>query len=406
MTAVRLFLFFLLFGSNLLPTSPHLRVGVDRVMEEPYVHWFQGKRLGLITNPTGVNSDFQPTAEILAQIPQARLTALFAPEHGIEGSLQAGAKVPDSTNVYSLYGARRRPTPEMLRQVDVLVYDLQDVGVRFYTYISTLLESLKACADRGIPLVVLDRPNPIRGDRVEGPVLEAGHESFLGPHRLPIRYGLTPGELASLLNAEARLGCDLRIVALQGWSRQTWHDETSWPWIPPSPNMPSLSTALVYPGFALIEGTNLSEGRGTSRPFELIGAPWLRSQELARRLNALGLPGVHFRPQAFTPTFSKHRDEHCQGVQVHVLDRDSFQPIPAALHLLDQIRRLHPQKFRFRKEHFDRLCGNHWIRESLQSAIRVDVILEIWASNLKDFQEKRASYLLYSRGGKDASTGH
>ena len=397
MTAVRLPLFFLLLGSHLLPVSPHLRVGADRVMEEPYLHWFQGKRLGLITNPTGVNSRFQTTAEILAQIPRARLTALFAPEHGFEGSLQAGQKFPDSANIYSLYGATQRPTPEMLRQVDVLVYDLQDVGVRFYTYISTLLESLKACADRGIPLVVLDRPNPIRGDRVEGPVLEAGHESFLGPHRLPIRYGLTPGELASLLNSEAEIGCDLRVVPLQGWSRQTWYDQTSWAWIPPSPNMPTPGTALVYPGFALVEGTNLSEGRGTTRPFELIGAPWLKNHELARRLNAVGLPGVHFRPQDFTPTFSKHRGERCQGVQVHVLDRDAFQPIPAALHLLNQVGRLHPRELRFRKDHFDLLCGNHWVRESLSSGVSIEVILQRWASNLKAFKKKSAPYQLYSR---------
>ena len=370
-------------------------MGADRVSKPPYRHWFEGRRLGLITNVTGVGSQFRPTAELLEEIEDTRVAAFFAPEHGLEGHFQAGETVPATTSIYSLYGTTRQPTPEMLKEIEVLVYDIQDVGVRFYTYISTLFESMKACAEKGIPLVVLDRPNPIRGDRLAGPVLEPGKESFIGPHQIPIRYAMTPGEVASLLNDEAQLRCDLRIVPLQGWSRQTWYDQNGLLWIPPSPNMPSLETAILYPGFALIEGTNLSEGRGTTRPFELIGAPWLKSYELARRLNALGLPGVHVRPQVFTPTFSKYRNQRCRGIQIHVLERNRFQPIIAALHLLAEVRKLHPLQIVFHQQQFDRLCGNSWIREGLKDGVPIARIAQKWKSRLLDFQEKRARHLLY-----------
>ena len=238
----------------------------------------------------------------------------------------------------------------MLRGVDLLVYDIQDVGVRFYTYISTLYECMKAAARDGIPLIVLDRPNPIDGDRVEGPLLDTSLVSFVGIHPLPIRYGMTVGELARLFNHEGELGCDLRVVPMQGWRRSRWFDETGLVWIPPSPNMPTLTTATLYAGFCLLEGTNLSEGRGTTRPFELVGAPWLDAPRLAESLNALDLAGVYFRVQSFTPTFSKFKDQVCQGIQIHVVDRDRFDPISGALHLLLQTLDLHPEELKFQDQ--------------------------------------------------------
>lgn len=382
-----------LLGSGPQDTPRPVRPGADRLLEAPYAGWVQGRRLGLITNPSGVTAELETTADVLLRRSDLRLAAIFGPEHGFSGAAQAGVPVADQPRVFSLYGEVRAPTAEMLQEVDVLVYDLQDVGVRFYTYISTLFYSMQAAAQQGIPLIVLDRPNPIDGGRVEGPVLEPGFESFVGVFPLPIRYGMTAGELARLFNAEAGLGCDLQVVPLQGWRRSQWYDQTGLAWIMPSPNMPTLETALIYPGFCLLEGTNLSEGRGTTRPFELFGAPWLDSRRLAERLNQLGLSGIRFRPQAFTPTFSKYAGTLCQGVQVHVLDRDLFQPIPAVLHVLQQVARLHPGQLEFRPQ-FDRLAGNPWIRQMLPEA-SVEAIVARWQPGLEEFRKIRQRYLLY-----------
>ncbi len=370
-----------------------VRTGADQIFEQPYFSWIEGKRVGLITNQTGVDRTLVSTIERLEENDQVHLAALFAPEHGIEGHEEAGRKILSAGKIYSLYGDQRAPTEEMLREVDVLLYDIQDVGARFYTFISTLYRSMEAATAFGIPLIVLDRPVPI-GDRLEGPVLEPGFESFVGIHEIPNRYAMTPGELAAMFNQEDRMGCDLRVVPVQGWTRELWFDQTGLPWIAPSPNMPTLATAIVYPGFCLVEGTNLSEGRGTTRPFELVGAPWLDHQELSRRLNQLGLPGVRFRPQSFTPSFSKYAGEACFGVQAHVLDRSVFEPVRSALHLLNQVRNLHPDEFQV-LERIDRLAGNDWLRAELVKGTPVDQIATRWQPGLESFRQRRAHFLLY-----------
>jgi uncharacterized protein YbbC (DUF1343 family) len=375
--------------------ADQVRTGADQILREPYYSWIKGKRVGLITNQTGVNSRLESLISILEDRPNIRLTALFGPEHGIEGGLQAGQKVAHSQNVFSLYGDHRAPTTAMLTEVDVLVYDIQDIGARFYTYISTLYECMQAAAEQRIPFIVLDRPNPLGGIRTEGPVLKKGFESFVGIYPISIRYGMTAGELALFLCAETGLDLELKVVPLCGWDRSQWFDETGLEWLAPSPNIPTLKAATLYPGFCLIEGTNLSEGRGTTQPFELIGAPWLNAAELARRLNNLRIPGTRFRPQSFTPSFSKYQGERCKGVQIHVLDRALFEPIPTALYLLRETMSLHPEKLRFRSAHFDRLVGNRWIRNRLLQRASVASIVAQWKQSLDNFKTKRLRYLLY-----------
>ena len=372
-----------------------VETGADRLFEASYFRWIEGKRVGLITNPSGVDSRLVPTVDLLTKQSGVELVALFGPEHGLDGQAQAGESVSSNPAASSLYGKTRSLTPDMLQNVDVLLYDIQDVGARFYTYISTLFESMKTAAQTGIPLVVLDRPNPIDATRVEGPVLESGYESFVGIYPLPIRYGLTVGELAMLFNHEAHIGCDLRIVPIQGWKRSQWYEQTDLHWILPSPNMPRITTAAVYPGLGLIEGTNLSEGRGTTLPFELMGAPWFNSRKLTDQLNQMKLGGVHFRPQAFTPTFSKYKGELCRGIQVHILDRDLFQPLPVVLHILAKVLKSHPGKLQFKEKAFDRLAGNSWIREGLLRGQSVDEIVKRWQPSLEEFKQKREKYLLY-----------
>ncbi len=389
----------LLISLSTTPCSGIL-TGVDRLQESPYREWLEGKRVGLVTNHTGVNCRLESTEMIISQISGARLTALFAPEHGIRGNSQAGREIDSLGIVHSLYGEQRAPSPEMLDGVEVLVFDIQDVGVRFYTYISTMLECMKAAAREGIPFLVLDRPVPIDGARVQGPVLEKGHESFVGSFQLPIRYAMTPGELALLLNSELKLQAQLDVVPLKGWKRTRWFDETGLTWISPSPNMATLVTASIYPGFCLIEGTNLSEGRGTTHPFELVGAPWLKSGELVERLNRLNLPGVRFRTQDFEPWFSKYQGEICHGIQIHMTNRSAFQPIQTVLHFLTEVIRIHPSEFQFGAG-FDRLAGNSWIQLELSKGTRPREIQIRWQPGLRRFQELRKQFLLYPETGSN-----
>lgn len=372
-----------------------VRTGADQVFLEPYFSWIEEKRVGLVTNHTGLTGRLEPLPDLFARNPKIRLAAVFAPEHGIGGAAQAGELIENSPQVFSLYGKHRRPTSEMLKDVEVLVFDMQDVGARFYTYISTMLECMKAAARSGITFIVLDRPNPLSGARLEGPVLEPGLESFVGIVQMPIRHGMTIGELARFFKSETRLELDLRIVPLSGWHRVHWFDQTGLTWIAPSPNMPTLETAVVYPGSCLIEGTNLSEGRGTTQPFQLIGAPWLDSEGLVNELNQLNLPGVHFRPQAFTPTFSKFRGQLCAGIQIHVLERDRFYPVQTLLHVLRLIRIRHPAELKFHESFFDQLAGNRWIRGMLTNGASVESIVERWKIDFEKFKQKRKGFLLY-----------
>ena len=309
-------------------------------------------------------------------------------------------KVP----VYSLYGETRTPTPAMLSDIDLLVVDLQDVGTRVYTYIHTMTNCLQACAAGGIPVVVCDRPNPIGGDAVEGPTLRPGYESFVGQFPIPLRHGLTIGELARLCNERFDLGAAIEVLPLAGWRRNEYHDETGLPWVLPSPNLPTLESAIVYPGMVLLEGTNLSEGRGTTRPFEIAGAPWLDAHRLAAAMNDLALPGIWFRPAEFQPTFQKHAGQSCGGCQLHVTDRSAFRPVLTAVAFLQVCRRLAPDRFAWREPPYeyetvippiDILSGSDALRRSLDDDVPYTAIAEEWTADLDAFRRVREHYLSY-----------
>jgi uncharacterized protein YbbC (DUF1343 family) len=367
-----------------------------------------GRRVGLVASPSSVDHELISSVERLHQHSDVKLAALYGPEHGLRGQAQAGETVSTytdrSTNlpVYSLYGETKKPTPEMLKDIDILIFDMQDGGVRFYTYLATLAYVMQAAAEVDIPVIVLDRPTPINGVDVEGALLENGYESFVGPYPLPIRYGMTMGEIAGLFNRTFGIGCELRVVQMAGWTRGMWFDETGLPFVPPSPNLPTLSALTVYPGTCLVEGTNISEGRGTTKPFEYIGAPWIDAEALAHRLNHLDLPGVRFRPVYFVPTFSKHQGQTCQGVHVYVWDRNQFRAVETGLQILAEIKSAHPEQFRWREPwspggHYpiDLLSGGSLVRERLDASKPVPELIASWKPNLQQFCELREDFLLY-----------
>ncbi|SIT72720.1 Uncharacterized conserved protein YbbC, DUF1343 family [Edaphobacillus lindanitolerans] len=376
-----------------------ISLGVDVLLGDQK-DLIRGKKVGLITNPTGVDKDLNSIVDLLHNDPEVELTALYGPEHGVRGDAQAGQYVEyyidevTGLPVYSLYGKTRKPTPEMLEGVDVLLFDIQDVGTRFYTYIYTMALAMEAANENGIPFVVLDRPNPLGGEKVEGPVLDPEFASFVGQYAIPLRHGMTVGELARLFNTEFGIGADLTVVEMKGWKRKAYFDDTGLPFVMPSPNMPTLETALVYPGAALVEGTNLSEGRGTTKPFELIGAPFVNSTELAAALNDLQLPGVKFRAASFTPTFSKHSGKLSHGVQIHVTDRDKYQPVETGLHIVKTVHDLYPEDVTL-TAFFDNLIGNGWIREGIENGMSVEEMKAQWKNELKKFEKVRKQYLIY-----------
>ncbi len=365
-----------------------------------------GKRIGLLTNPTGINAEFKSTIDICAELDSVRLTALFACEHGIRGEKQAGIKFEDETDaeldipVYSLYGKNRRPTKEMLEVIDTLLFDIQDLGVRFYTYLTTLVYVMQACAEFGKEVIVLDRPNPLGGNKVEGGFLEPGFESMVGAGVMPYQTGLTIGEFARLVNAEWSIGCELQVIPLQNWSREMEYPDTGLPWVFPSPNLPTIDTARVYPGNCLFEGTNLSEGRGTTHPFELIGAPWLKSKELCAVMNSLGLPGVHFHPLTFTPSFQKHKGELCEGVYTFVTDCASHRAVTSGLTLLHYVIQLHEEQFQWfsfedKKPSIDLLSGSERVRKGLHDADELEQLLASYDADEQKWKSIRQPYLLY-----------
>lgn len=378
-------------------------LGID-VLLSSRLDLLRGKRVGLVTNATGMDHALRSSVDRFAARTDVRLVALFGPEHGVRGDVQAGDKVASSRDaatglpVYSLYGERREPTPEMLAGVDVLVFDIQDVGTRFYTYPYTLAGVMRAAKRAGIPVIVADRPDPLGGVRVEGPVLDPALASFVGMFPIPIRHGMTIGELATLFNTGFGIGAELHVVAMQGWQRGDEPLRGALPWVPPSPNMPTPDTALVYPGMGLLEGTNVSEGRGTTRPFETLGAPWVDARALAERLNALGLPGVRFRPTWFTPTFSKHAGQACGGVQLHVTDRAAFLPVRTGIAVLKALHDQHPGEFAFlpgQPPFFDRLAGVDDLRAAIARGDTLDVIEARWQPGLAAFEVLRRQHLLY-----------
>ncbi|MDE0017922.1 MAG: DUF1343 domain-containing protein, partial [Candidatus Poribacteria bacterium] len=339
--------------------SQQTELGLSILLSEKS-DWIRGKSIGLITNHTGVDAALRSNYRLFAEAPECQLSAIFSPEHGLWGSVQDGIAInsvdtsdenPLSVPIFSLYGQSMRPTANQLEGIDLLVYDMQDVGARYYTYISTLLHAMEAASDCRIEFIVADRPNPITCAAVEGPVLESGSESFVGIHRIPVRYGLTVGELAMLLKAERVPSCQLKVAWMYGYRRGMWYDNTGLQWVPPSPNMPTLTTAVLYPGLCLFEGTNMSEGRGTTKPFEYIGAPWCNGERWAELLNDCQLPGVRFRPVVFTPApvadTTKHAKQTCGGVAIHITDRERFRPIETALQMLSVLSTEYRDHFEF-----------------------------------------------------------
>jgi uncharacterized protein YbbC (DUF1343 family) len=387
-------------GRRAGPPAPGVRTGLDVLAAGGFAA-LRGRRVGVIANPTSVARDLRPLAELVAAAPGVTLVAIFGPEHGASGASTAGAHVGDATDertgvpVYSLYGQARRPTPDMLRGVDLLLFDMQEVGARPYTYLSTLVESLGAAAEAGIDFWVLDRPAPLFADAVEGPVLEPAFESFVGPHAIPLRHGLTIGEFARLANAERNLGARLRVVPLEGYRRDLAFADAGLLWIAPSPNLPTLDAAFAYAGMVLLEGTNLSEGRGTTRPFQIAGAPWLDGVALAGELAAAGLGGATFRPLRFVPWDSKHEGVECGGVEVHIMERRTYRSVATAVALIAGARKLHPGEFAFRPETFDRLAGTASLREAIERGEAVSAITASWEPALKEYLERRKSFLLY-----------
>ncbi|OGD30549.1 MAG: hypothetical protein A2Y56_04580 [Candidatus Aminicenantes bacterium RBG_13_63_10] len=407
-------------------SGTRVKPGVE-VFLEKHLGLVKGKKVGLITNPTGQDSRLRSTAELFHRSPDIQLAALYGPEHGVRGDTQGGIYVPfviDSkfrVPVFSLYGQSMKADPGMLKKIDeymrsfdttdagkaleksmvrdieVMVFDIQDIGTRVYTYVATMAYAMQSCAEAGIPFIVLDRPNPVNGRTLEGPVLEyPALVSFIGVYPVPLRHAMTAGELARLFNDKfMEKKVDLTVIPMEGWKREMWFDETELPWVIPSPNMPTLDTAAVYPGQVLFEGTNLSEGRGTTRPFEQCGAPWIDGYELAVVLNGLELPGVTFREAWFTPTFSKFQGEPCGGVQIHVTDREAFRPLDVSLQVLAAVRRMYPEQFAFIPDYFDRVLGTSSVRRDLEQGKPVTDILRSFEKGLEDFRALRREYLLY-----------
>lgn len=375
--------------------------GVDNI--EKYAAVFEKKRLGLITGPSGVNKSLRSTVEVIHNM--FELTALYSPEHGLMGNIPAGKHVDSyidertGIKVYSLYGKLKKPTDDMLKDIDVLVMDLQDIGSRYYTYLYTMTYAMQSCAENDKVFVLLDRVNPINGNDVEGNILDIQFKSFVGMYPIVQRYGLTMGELAQFINEEFDIRCQLEIAKVEGWKREMYYDETDLIWVQPSPNIPTLDTAVLYNGTCLFEGTNISEGRGTTKPFEMIGAPWLDAYRLSDLMNGKKLPGVVFRPICFEPTYSKHKNELCQGVQVHITDRNSIKPVELGLHLLYAVIDMDKKKFQWLppfKEggHYfiDLLAGTDEIRHRIYE---VEGIIEKWRRQNKTFCERKKKYHLY-----------
>jgi uncharacterized protein YbbC (DUF1343 family) len=390
------------------PTA--IALGIDRLLDTDrgLIH---GRRVGVVCNPASIDSAFRHTADRLVQDPEVTVAALFGPQHGFRSDVQDNMiETPHASDrrrqvpIYSLYSETREPSAQMLRDIDVLVIDLQDVGTRVYTYIYTMANCMRAAARHGVRVVVCDRPNPIGGEAVEGNLLQPAYASFVGQFPIPLRHGMTIGELARLFNDRFHIGAALDVVPLGGWRRSMYHDATGVPWVIPSPNLPTLDSAIVYPGAVLFEGTRLSEGRGTTRPFELIGAPWIDGDRIADAMNGLGLPGVHFRPAFFEPTFQKHAKETCGGCQIHVLDRQKFRPVQTAVQLMAEFRRQDPARFPWReppyeyehdKEPIDILYGSDQLRLTLDAAGDVDALVSSWEPDEAGFRRTREPFLLY-----------
>ncbi len=417
---------FLFPGNDEITVKPQVKLGAE-VFLEKHIYLVKGKRVGLVTNSTGRTSRLESLIDIFSNHPEIELTALYGPEHGVRGNAQAGEYVPYYWDekyeipVFSLYGESlkppsamladidtymrsfdtvdtgKKPEEEKIQNLDILIFDIQDVGTRIYTYIATMAYCLEACAKAGIEFIVLDRPNPINGVVMEGPVLKyPEYSSFVGLYPIPVRHGMTVGELALFFNQKYMTDKDkLTVIPMEGWGREMWYDDTALPWIIPSPNMPTLETAMVYPGQVFLEGTNISEGRGTTKPFELFGAPWIDGYDLSRKLNSLKLPGVYFREAWFTPTFSKYTSERCGGSQIHVIDRNLYRPFETTLHIIKTVKQMCPDQFEFHSHYFDKIMGTDNVRLALEQGRNIEEIKASYSKELERFKELRKSFLLY-----------
>ena len=380
-----------------------VKVGAD-VLFESRMEVINGKNIGLVTNHTAVLSNGNHLADALHATKNVSLVALFGPEHGVRGDAPDGRTIRDTVD--SLYGKINKPTPEMLNNVDVLIFDIQDVGARFYTFISTMFLCMEAAAENNIPFIVLDRPNPITGNLIGGPMRVDSLKTFVGWVPVPNAHGMTVGELALMANKEGwlkdKMTANLTVVKMENWKRSMWYDETSLRWIKPSPNMATLTTAIVYPGLCLIEGINVSEGRGTEKPFEYIGAPWINGKKLTEKLQRYNLPGVIFESIDFTPkeianvaANPKYKGITCGGIYVKVSDRTRFNPVKTGIAVVAAIHALYPDTLKFRDRGFDRLAGTPMVREAILNGTSVEAIVSSWSDELKEFSKKRIPSLLY-----------
>jgi uncharacterized protein YbbC (DUF1343 family) len=385
-----------------------VRLGSDVLLGS---HHLRGARVGIVCNHASVDHAFRHVVDRLIDEPDVELAAIFGPQHGFRSDVQDNMiETPhrdDPTRrvpVYSLYSDTREPTADMLQGLDALVIDLQDIGARIYTYIYTMANCLRAAARHGVRVIVCDRPNPIGGRRVEGASLVAGFESFVGQFPIPMRHGMTIAELARMFNDHFSIGATLEVVPMERWQRSMYWDQTRLPWVMPSPNMPTLDTAIVYPGTVLFEGLTLSEGRGTTRPFELVGAPWIDADRFAQAMNELDLPGVYFRPAVFQPTFQKHAQQTCGGCQIHVLQRDDFRPVLTGAALIHMFRRFDPNRFAWRpppyeyehdKAPIDILAGSDVFRRQIETDTSLQAIAASWIGDEAEFHRIRRPYLLY-----------
>jgi uncharacterized protein YbbC (DUF1343 family) len=370
--------------------------GIDVLKRDGFAP-LKGKKIALITNHTGRDREGNTTVDLLTKADGVKVVRLFSPEHGLYGKLdeKVGNVTDEKTGlkVYSLYGETRKPTDEMLEGIDTLVYDIQDVGARFYTYSATMGLCMEAAARKKLAMFVLDRPNPITGKIVEGPIADEKHLGFTAFRPIPVSHGMTFGELAQMFNEHFKVGCDLHVVKIEGWTRDMWFDATGLTWVNPSPNMRNLNQALLYPGVCLIEATNVSVGRGTDQPFETLGAPWINGRQLAAALNGENLPGVRFVPIEFTPTSSKFKGELCQGVNVLIVDREKVQPVGAGIAIAWHLNHLFGEKFEFAK--LERLLQNDKAVEAVKNASKPSEVPANWTAELEEFNKAREKYLIY-----------